>query len=330
LRGSAFNAGTPNIEDAAYEEESVAERIVVVGSLNMDLVGCAPRIPVVGETIVGHTFFSEPGGKGANQAYAAARLGGYVAMLGRIGSDDFGRQMKLNLERTGCDVSGLVAIPDCASGIALIFVADDGHNSIMIVPGANGRFSPEDVEASQDGLQGAAWVLLQLENPLATVLEAARAARSAGARVILDPAPACPLPQELFELVDILTPNETEAAILADLEPSRLDPEQALAIAHKLRERKARTVVVKLGDQGCLLLDDTGSELIPAPSVKAVDTTAAGDEFNAALAVALSEGSDLRAACRFANAAAALSVTRLGAQASAPARVELEAFRAAL
>ena len=131
-------------------------RIVVIGSLNMDLVGCAPRIPVVGETIVGHTYFNEPGGKGANQAYAAARLGGRVAMLGRVGSDDFGCQMKSNLERVGCDVSGIVAIPDCTSGIALIFVADDGHNSIIIVPGANDRFSPEDIDVGR--LRGAACV----------------------------------------------------------------------------------------------------------------------------------------------------------------------------
>jgi len=308
----------------------VPDKIVVVGSLNMDLVGCAPRIPVVGETIVGHTYLSEPGGKGANQAYAAARLGGRVAMLGRIGSDDFGRQMRTNLEQVGCDVSGLLCIPNCSSGIALIFVADDGHNSIIIVPGANGRFSPEDVNASQDVLQGAAWVLLQLENPLATVLQAARAARSNGARVVLDPAPAQSLPQELFELADIITPNETEAAILADLPPSRLDPDQALRIARKLQERKANIVIVKLGDQGCLLVTAEGSQLLPAPPVKAVDTTAAGDEFNAGLAVGLSEGLDLAQACRFANAAAALSVTRLGAQASAPTRAELDAFLAAM
>lgn len=308
----------------------MAGKIVVIGSLNMDLVGCAPRIPVVGETIVGHTYFSEPGGKGANQAYAAARLGGRVAMLGRVGSDDFGRQMKSNLKNAGCDVTGVAAIPDCTSGIALIFVGDDGHNSIIIVPGANDRFSPEDVNASQTCLQDTAWVLLQLENPLPTVLEAARAARRAGARVILDPAPARSLPEELFELSDIITPNETEAAILADLEPGRLDPDQALTIARKLQNRRARIVIVKLGDQGCLLVEGGSSVLIPAPVVKAADTTAAGDEFNAGLAVGLSEGWDMAAACHFANMAAALSVTRLGAQASAPNRVELDAFAATL
>src|SRR5215472_9672905 len=292
----------------------------------MDLVGCAARIPVVGETITGHKFFSEPGGKGANQAFAAAKLGGHVAMLGRVGGDDFGRQMRANLERVNCDISGVLTAADVSSGIALIFVADSGQNSIIIVPGANDRFSPEDVNAAQESLVGAAWVLLQLENPLATVLADARAAPGAGARVILDPAPARSVPDELFALVDIITPNETEAAILADLPPASLNPDQALAIARKLRERGAKTVIVKLGEQGCLLVSREGSQLLPAPSVNAVDTTAAGDVFNAGLAVGLSEGLDLPLACRFANAAAALSVTKLGAQASAPTRAELNDF----
>lgn len=304
----------------------MADKIVVIGSLNMDLVGCAARIPVVGETITGHTFFSEPGGKGANQAYAAARLGGRVAMLGRVGSDDFGLKMRANLERVNCDVSGLLIVPDVSSGIALIFVADTGQNSIVIVPGANGRFSPENIDAAKESLAGAAWVLLQLENPLPTVLAAARAATRAGARVILDPAPARSVPDELLTLAHIITPNETEAAILVDLPPANLNSDQALAIARKLQARGANTVIVKLGDQGCLLVSPENSQLLPAPTVKAVDTTAAGDVFNAGLAVALSEGWDLPSAGKFANAAAALSVTKLGAQASAPTRAELNDF----
>ena len=303
----------------------MTDKIVVVGSLNMDLVGCAPRIPVVSETIVGHKFLSEPGGKGANQAYAAAKLGGRVSMLGRIGSDDFGRAMRANLEKAGCDVSGLLTIDGATSGIALIFVADPGQNSIVIVPGANNLFSPEDVDAAQKYFEGAALVLLQLENPLPTVLAAARAARGAGARVVLDPAPACAVPDELFALCDIITPNETEAAILAGLPPSSLNPEQAVAIARKLQARKARIVIVKLGEQGCMLVE-RDSQLLPAPAVRAVDTTAAGDVFNAGLAVGLSEGMDLPAACKFANSAAALSVTRLGAQVATPTRAEVYAF----
>ena len=300
--------------------------ILVVGSLNMDLVACASRIPVSGETITGHTFFDGAGGKGANQAYAAARLGGRVSMLGRVGSDDFGRRMRANLEQVGCDVSGVQAIPNCASGIAVIFVADTGQNSIVIVPGANGRFSPEDVEASRDHFEGARLVLLQLENPLPTIVAAARAARRAGARVILDPAPAQSLPDELLRLTDVLTPNETEAAILAGLPPGRVDVPHAMAIAHSLKERGAATVIVKLGDQGCVLIDEGVADHFPAPRVEAVDTTAAGDVFNAALAVGLSEGMDLGVACRFANRAAAVSVSRMGTQVAAPTREEVAAF----
>lgn len=301
-------------------------KIVVVGSLNMDLVGCAARLPVPGETITGHTFFAEPGGKGANQAYAAARLGGRVAMLGRVGSDDFGRRMRANLEKVGCDVSGVLTIPDCTSGIALIFVADKGQNSILIVPGANGRFSPEDIKASREHLDGTALVLLQLESPMTTVVAAARAGRELGARVILDPAPAQQLPDELFRLVDVLTPNESEAAILVGLPPSRFDPPHAMAVGRELQTRGAKAVIVKLGDQGCVLISDTQAYHVPAVEARAVDTTAAGDVFNAALAVALSEGMDLSAACRFANRAAAISVTRMGAQAAAPTREEVESF----
>lgn len=302
-------------------------RILVVGSLNMDLVACASRIPVAGETITGHTFFDGAGGKGANQAFAAARLGGRVSMLGRVGADDYGRRMRANLEGVGCDVSGVVAIPDCASGMALIFVADSGQNSIVIVPGANGRLTPGDLGQAAGQFAGAAWVLLQLENPLPAVLEAARIARRAGARVILDPAPAQPLPDELIGLADILTPNETEAAILAGLTPGHVDVPHAMAIAHSLRERGAAAVIVKLGDQGCVVAEASGAKHVPVARVKAVDTTAAGDVFNAALAVALSEGMELRAACQFANRAAAVSVTRLGTQVAAPTREEVDVFK---
>jgi ribokinase len=300
--------------------------VVVVGSLNMDLVGCASRLPVVGETITGHTFFDAPGGKGANQAYAAAKLGGRVSMVGRVGSDDFGRRMRANLEQVGCDVSGILILQDCPSGIALIFVADDGRNSIMVLPGANGRLTEADVEGSRDQFEGAAYVLLQLEIPLRTVVAAARAARRAGAQVILDPAPALAIGEshELFSLVDVLTPNETEAAILAGLPPRRLDPVQAADIGRQLQRRGTGIVIVKLGDQGCVLVSDGEPRHLPTSTVQAVDTTAAGDVFNAGLAVGLSEGMDLSAACQFANRAAAVSVTRRGAQPAAPSRAEVD------
>ena len=203
-------------------------KIVVIGSLNMDVVAVAPRIPVPGETIIGESYFTAPGGKGANQAYAAAKLGGSVAMLVRLGSDDFGRQMRQNLAGAGCDVSGLKSV-DGSSGVALINVAASGQNSIIVVPGANARFSAADVEADLAQLDDIALVLLQLETPLPTVLAAAREVRRRGGAVILDPAPApsSPLPAELLGLADILTPNETEASILAGLPPGRLDVSQA-------------------------------------------------------------------------------------------------------
>ena len=306
----------------------MSSKIVVVGSLNMDLVAFAPRIPVAGETLTGHTFLSLPGGKGANQAYAAARLGARVAMLGRVGNDDLGRQLQKNLASAGCDVSGVLVTEDCTTGIALIFVADSGQNSIVIVAGANGRLTAEDTATLASAFNGAAYVLLQLESPLATVAAAARAARRAGARVILDPAPApsTALPTELMANVDILTPNETEAAILAGETPRRMNPEEAFGVARRLRAAGSATVIVKLGDQGVALMRGDEANVLPALPVKAVDTTAAGDVFNGALAVALSEGTDIVAACGFANRAAALSVTRRGAQASSPSRAELDAF----
>jgi ribokinase len=306
----------------------VSAKILVFGSLNMDLVAFAPRIPVAGETLTGHTFLSVPGGKGANQAFAAARLGASVAMLGRVGSDDLGRQVRENLAVAGCDVGGVLTTADSTTGIALIFVADSGQNSIVIVAGANGKLSPQDIAAASSRFNGATHVLLQLESPIWTVVEAAQAARHAGARVILDPAPApsSALPPELLANVDILTPNETEAAILTGDSPRRMNPEEAVEVGQRLRAMGPETVIVKLGEQGVALITAEGSQVLPAPAVTAVDSTAAGDVFNAALAVALTDGAEISAACRFANRAAALSVTRRGAQASAPSRTELDAF----
>jgi ribokinase len=304
---------------------TILAKIVAVGSLNMDVVAFAVRIPVPGETIIGHSFLTAPGGKGANQAFACARLGGSTAMLGRVGNDEFGRSLCENLQQAGCDVRG-IGVAEGSSGVALIFVADAGQNSIVVVPGANAKFLAEHIAGSADSFLGTQIVLLQLETPLETVLAAARAAKNANARVILDPAPADPKCVALFPFVDILTPNETEAAILAGAPPSRLDPGEAVTVARKLQRRGARIVIVKLGEQGCVLVEDGEALLMAAPKVKAVDTTAAGDVFNAGLAVALSEGMNLADACGFANCAAAISVTRPGAQGAAPSRMDVEIF----
>jgi len=299
-------------------------KIAVVGSLNMDLVAIAPRIPVAGETITGSEFFTVPGGKGANQAYAAAKLGGETAMLGRVGTDDFGRAMRQNLADVGCGVDGVRDVPG-PSGVALIFVAESGANSIVVAPGANHKLMPGDVALDANLFDGCSVALLQLETTLETVTAAARYAKQRGARVILDPAPAPSgsLPEELLKSVDILTPNESEAAMLAGLAPGPLTAEEAGAIARTLQNKGTPNVIVKLGEHGCLLAEGDRQTLIPAPKVKAVDTTAAGDVFNAALAVALSEGKDLATACGFAVKAGAVSVTRKGAQSSAPSREEI-------
>ena len=290
----------------------------------MDLVAVVPRVPGAGETLLGTKYFTAHGGKGANQAYAAAKLGGNVAMLGRVGSDDYGRQMRTNLQAAGCDVTGIKTV-DGSSGIAMILVAES-QNCIVVVPGANHSYRPVDLLADDGHLKRAQFVMLQLETPAETVVEAARRAKRHGAQVILDPAPALPgLPAELFQHIDLLTPNQSEAAQLLDRPPASLTMDEAASIARQLQALGPPVVVIKMGSQGCLLADGSQINQIPAPRVKAIDTTAAGDIFNAALTVARSEGASLRDACGFAVQAAAISVTRFGAQASAPSRLEAEA-----
>ena len=300
-------------------------RIVVIGSLNMDIVAVASRLPLPGETLLGVQYLNEPGGKGANQAYAASKLGGKVAMLGRVGTDDHGKKMRANLEAVGCNTGGLQTIAG-NSGVAVIFVAQSGQNSIVVVPGANEQYLPEDLLADAHSLAGAELVLLQLETPMETVIAAARAAKSHDARVILDPAPAPRrLSLELLRNVDILTPNETEAAQLVGAPAKTLSAEQARDIGRQLRSSGPKAVIMKLGAQGCLLIEGESITGIAAPVVEAVDTTAAGDVFNGSLAVACSEGASLLDACRFATRAAAISITRLGAQRSMPSRSEVMA-----
>lgn len=294
-------------------------RVVVVGSINMDLVVRAERLPRPGETIHGSEFRTIPGGKGANQAVAAARLGAQTHIVGRVGDDDFGRQLRQTLDDNGVDCSHVVTDREYPSGVAMIVVQASGENGIVVAGGANGAVSPRDVEAARAVIEAAEVVLLQLEIPLETVATAMTIARAAGVRTILDAGPACALPQEVLRAPTVLSPNLVEAEALLGRPVSG-----GLEAARELVARRAAACVVKSGARGCAWATPQASAEIPAPAVKVVDTTAAGDAFTAALGVGLAEGQSLPAAAAWANFAGALAVTRLGAQPSMPTRAELE------
>ena len=297
--------------------------ITVVGSLNMDFVVQVETLPRPGQTVLGGGFRTLPGGKGANQACAAGRLGGRVRMVGRVGEDVFGEQLRASLEAAGVDTRGVLATAGEPTGVALIFVEAGGQNQIVVASGSNGLLTPADVERGLAGIE-AGFLLLQLETPLETVQAAAALGRNLGATVVLDPAPARGLPDALLASVDCLTPNESEAMVLLGRREGTVTLAEAREVARALRGRGVRTVLLKLGDKGAFLDDGREARHFPAPTVQAVDATAAGDTFNGALAVALGEGRPLPEAIRFANTAAALSVTRLGAQASIPSRAEVD------
>jgi ribokinase len=300
----------------------MAGKIVVVGSSNTDMILQMDHIPRPGETLLGGEFSMAAGGKGANQAVAAARAGGSVTFLARVGNDMFGQQAIEGFRNDGINVQHVISDPDAPSGVALIFVADDGENSIGVASGANAQLSPADIQRASETIAQADVLVMQLETPLPTVQAAAEIAAAHGVRVILNPAPAQPLSDELISLVSVLTPNESEAELLTGIEVA--DENRAVLAADQLRSKGVATAIVTLGSQGAMVASDDFSGPVSAFDVKPVDTTAAGDVFNGALAVALSEGETLELAVKFASAAAALSVTRLGAQPSAPARKEIE------
>ncbi|MBE7471986.1 MAG: ribokinase [Anaerolineae bacterium] len=299
--------------------------VVVFGSINMDLVVRTPRLPAPAETITGHEFFTAPGGKGANQAVAAARLGAPTRMVGRVGGDAFGQELRQNLTATGADVSAVFTDSTISSGVAVIAVDDQAQNTIIIVPGANGNVGDDDLGRLESGLIGAKVLLLQLEVPLPAVVAAARLAHQHGLTVVLDPAPAQELPAELFMLVDIITPNEVEAGQLVGVAVKT--PADAARAARMLLNLGVKTVIIKMGALGVLYAEtEREPTFVPAFEVQAVDTVAAGDAFNGGLATALVEGHDLPEAVRWGAAAGALSATKMGAQPSMPGRAEFEAF----
>ncbi|EJM75715.1 ribokinase [Pseudomonas sp. GM49] len=299
-------------------------KVVVIGSLNMDLVTRAPRLPKGGETLIGESFATVSGGKGANQAVAAARLGAQVSMIGCVGNDAYGEALRgaLLAEQIDCQA---VSTVDGSSGVALIVVDDNSQNTIVIVPGANGALSAEAIDRFDSVIQAADVLICQLEVPDASVGHALKRGRELGKTVILNPAPVSrPLPSDWYASIDYLIPNESEASALSGLSVDSLETAQAAAT--RLVAMGAGKVIITLGAQGSLFADGQRFEHFPAPVVKAVDTTAAGDTFVGGFAAALAAGQDEVQAIRFGQVAAALSVTRAGAQPSIPVLSDVQAF----
>jgi ribokinase len=296
--------------------------VVVVGSVNMDFVAFAPRLPGRGETVTGRSFTASPGGKGANQAVAAARLGARTALLGCVGGDEIGTALRSSLEADHVGCAAVKVADGSASGVAMVVVEDTGANMIVVTPGGNSLLTPVDIAAHEQLIAQARIVALQLEIPLEVTLAAARAAHARGKTVVLNPAPAQALPDALLSCVDYLVPNETEAAQLTGIRV--VDVDSALRAGALLQARGARNVLVTLGERGVAAVTaSSGSAHHAALPAKAVDTTAAGDTFIGGLCCGLAQGLALEQAIALGQAAAAISVTRAGAQQSIPYRAEL-------
>ncbi len=300
--------------------------IVVVGSINTDLVAVTERIPAVGQTVIGSDFQIHPGGKGANQAVAVARLGYPVRLIGRLGTDPFASQLRSHLQSAGVDIAG-VATSDGTSGVAVIVVSSRGENSIVVTPGANSKVTPQDLDANIGMIREAGIVLAQLEIPLETVEYLATMCSRENVPLMLDPAPARDLPSGIFQHIAWFTPNETEAAFYRQSDSRKEPASDPAELARLLLARGCRGVVLKIGEHGVYLASNQGLQIqVPAFPVKAVDTTAAGDAFNGGFATALMLGKSPLESARFAATVAAISVTRSGAQPSMPAMAEVEAF----
>lgn len=298
--------------------------ITIVGSCNTDLVVRVHHFPKPGETIIGHDFMTNQGGKGANQAVAVSRLGGRACFVARVGDDAFGRQSLGLLKDEGIDVKNVSLTVGIPTGVALIPVDDEGENCIIVSSGANAQLSETDIDRAASDIRNSGVLLMQLETPIPTLIHAAQIAHAAGVMVVLNPAPFPkePLPQNLLEVVDVITPNETEAAAMSGIEVN--DDASVLKAMQTIRTKGIAQVIMTAGSRGAYLLDAGNLVRIPTAKTQVVDTTAAGDTFCGALCVALSEGLNMQEAVRFANRAASLSVTRLGAWRSIPHRSELE------
>jgi len=298
------------------------KNILVVGSSNTDMIIKIDKIPIPGETVIGGKFFKMAGGKGANQAVAAARAGGNVTFISSVGNDVFGHEAMLGFKKDGIDVEYVKIDDEEATGTALIFIDKNGENSIAVASGANLNLDESHLKKVNEKFNNAEVLLTQLEIPINTVEEAIKIAYSAGVKIILNPAPAQPLSDELLKCISILTPNESEVELLTGIEVR--DESDAKKAADLLLKKGIEIVIITLGVKGALLTTNEESKLIHGFKVEAEDTTAAGDVFNGALAVAISENKELNDAIKFAHAAAAISVTRIGAQPSAPSRDEIE------
>lgn len=287
----------------------------------MDMVVGTDHIPKPGETLLSHSFFMAPGGKGANQAISAARLGGRVSFISKTGRDLFGKQALARFRKEGIDTTYVLTDEESASGVALITVSETGENSIVVAPGANSKLFPQNIEPAQNMMAGADVVLMQLEIPLETVQSIADLDALKKAKLILDPAPARELPDGLFEKIDLMTPNKSEAESLTGMAINSVD--EAQKAAKLIHKKGTNRVIITMGRLGAVLCENGETQPVHSPDIKAVDSTAAGDVFNGALAVGLSENRDLKAAVKFANKAAAISVTQKGAVDSIPYRKEL-------
>lgn len=298
-------------------------KIVVIGSSNTDMTVVTDRLPVPGETVLGGRFSMGNGGKGANQAIAAKRLGGDVSFICKVGEDLFGQNSVAHYKKEGLDTAGIMYSKE-PSGVALITVDKNAENCIVVASGANNDITVENIEANKKAIGSAEIVLLQLEIPVASVLRAAKLANEAGAYVVLNPAPACGLPDEIYKYISLIIPNQTEIALMTGIEAK--DEAGAAKAAEALRAKGVKNVIVTMGAKGSMVYYNQTATFIPSKKVKAVDTTAAGDAFCGALCVALSEGKELVEAAEFATCASALTVQKTGAQESIPYRKDVEEF----